>query len=266
MKEKILFVGCGKMGSVLLGGFLKKLQSENQVVVVKPNILVPINNIDTNISVISNIRDLSPSFKPDIIIFAVKPQIIDNVIFDYIKFEESIFISIIAGKKIDFFSKKLGKDSKIIRTMPNLPSLIGHGITALYGNLNISNKEKTLVNDLFKTVGEIVNLESEDEIDSVTSISGSGPAYVFHFAESLINSGMELGLSEEVSKKLALKTMLGSCLMMEQSLFNPTELKDQVTSKKGTTEAALNSLYENNFEKIVKNATKSAFKRSKELS
>lgn len=265
IKENILFVGCGKMGSAILGGLLKKIESVKQIVVVKSNPNKKIDNQPDELKVIGNINQLSSSFKPDIIIFAVKPQIIADVIGDYKKFTDAIFVSVIAGKKIDFFQEKLGINSKIIRTMPNLPCLINQGITTIFASNNINQTDKNLIEQIFKTVGDVIGLEKEEQINSSTAISGSGPAYVFHFAESLINSAIELGFDKETAKKLALKTMLGSCLMMNDSKKSPTELKEQVTSKKGTTEAALNKLYQDNFADIIKNATQSASKRAKEL-
>lgn len=271
IKNNILLVGCGKMGGAMLSGFLPKLESADQVIVSEHSEQVRYD-IEEKLGVIAvgNLADCE--FDDDIkiaaVILALKPQIIEQALPDILAKcnKDTVFISVIAGKTISFFQKYLGVDAKIIRTMPNLPALIGQGVTVACSNDNISNEDEALATSLLQSVGECHFIDDESKLDAVTAISGSGPAYVFHFVESMIKAGVELGLSEGLATALATKTLSGCAALIEQSEKNVTALKEQVISPNGTTFAGLNVLSADDaLEKLIKNTTKAACDRSKEL-
>lgn len=247
--NKILLIGAGKMGGALLNAW----QHSNIEVVV----------VDKKNSTLDAI-----DFVPETIILAVKPQAMDELLVSLTnKFGNApLYISIAAGKTISYFEKNLGDDAKVIRTMPNTPALIGKGITALYANKNVSELQKQIADKLFLQVGEIVWLEDENLINAVTAISGSGPAYIFLLLESIISAGVKNGLPEDVCKQLSISTLIGSAELAKLSPKTLGELRNNVTSKGGTTEAALNILMKDDVLKsLFASAIDSAINRAKEL-
>jgi pyrroline-5-carboxylate reductase len=263
INDNILLIGSGKMGGALLGGLISKVASAKQIFVVDPNAEIA---KQYGVNTVSDIDAVPQSFKPDAIIFAVKPQIIESLLPKFIGFDDALFISIAAGKTIEFFEKHLGKDKAIVRSMPNLPALVGQGVTVLFANDNVSENHKKRANDLFKSVGETFWIDDESLLDAVTAISGSGPAYVFYFMESLIKAGIKLGLSEELATMLANSTVRGSAELAHESEKTVRELKEQVISPNGTTEAGLKVLAApDGLEKLVEKTAVAACERSKQL-
>ena len=248
--SKVLLVGVGKMGGALLNAWQK--------------FGVDAIAVDKNKFTLDDVN-----FIPQIIVLAVKPQAMEELLPTVAnKFGDTpIYISIAAGKTIYYFEKHLGAQAKIIRTMPNTPALIGKGITALVANKNVSHEEKQIAEKLFKAVGEIIWLEDEKLINAVTAISGSGPAYIFLILESLIEAGVKQGLSADIAKKLAITTLIGSAELTLVSSESLVELRQNVTSKAGTTEAALNVLMQNDaLKNLFADAIDAAVKIATELS
>lgn len=265
MDKRILFVGCGKMGGALLGGLLKNNYNKNNILIIEPNTNAA---KEFGVDVVTD-ASMAAYFKAEIVIFAVKPQIIESVLADFKKdnYKDSIFVSIAAGKTIEFFENNLSSSNKIIRAMPNLPALAGQGVTVFKRNDNIKRGDESLIGDIFKTVGDVYWIDDENMLDAVTAISGSGPAYVFHFMECLIKSGANLGLPTDLAKMLACSTVVGSAILAIESEKTVTELKNQVVSPGGTTEAGLKVLEKDGeFGEIIDNTAKAACQRSKELS
>jgi len=266
--QKILFVGCGKMGGALLSGIIKASLKTSNILVIDPN-MAPASK-ELNVQSISKFEQKTiEEFAPNIIFLAVKPQIIEKILPLYKPFVmTSLFISIIAGKTTEFFEKHLGENVAIVRTMPNLPILIGEGVSGIFANNNVSSEQKKASNSFFAFDKNIALwVENEADLNAVTAISGSGPAYLFHFIECLTEAGIKLGLSKEISEKLAANTVSGSASLAVQSDKSASELRENVTSPNGTTQAALNELMgSKELQKVVNKATKAAFDRSKELS
>lgn len=256
---KILLIGCGKMGSAILGGWLSSGISLSQITIIDPVYKGEIEGYDT-------LADLPENYAPDYVLLAVKPQNLDEVAPQLARFSKATMISIVAGKKIAYFKKYL-PNFVVIRTMPNLPALIGKGITAAVASEELGKEEKERVERLLKPCGKLVWLDNEELIDSVTAISGSGPAYVFLFADSMVEAAVELGLDAETAKALVFETIKGSIDLAEISGDNLATLKQNVTSKGGTTEAALAVLEDKDILRtLVKQAIKQAKKRALELS
>ncbi len=215
----------------------------------------------------SRLDDLAGDIKPDVILFAVKPQNLSEVLPEYKKRfgAKPLYISIAAGKNIGFFEDYLGGDAAIIRAMPNTPAFVGKAMTALCANNNVKEAQKNLAAALFTSFGKVVWV-AENDMDAVTAVSGSGPAYLFLFLEAFTKAAINSGLNEETAKILVSETVHGAVHLAEKSGKPLPELRANVTSKGGTTEAALSILMENNsLEELLDKAVKAAVNRSKTL-
>ena len=170
------------------------------------------------------------------------------------------------GLTTSLLKKFLGEKAKVVRAMPNTPSAIGKGVSVIFAGADISNSDKEVCKELLETVGSCEWIASEESIDAVTALSGSGPAYVFYLSEAMAEAGVELGLSHELSDRLARLTIDGSGSLLTHKNIPAVDLRENVTSKGGTTEAALKVLGENNvFKKLIRNAIRKAQERSIEL-
>lgn len=207
--------------------------------------------------------------KFDVLIVAVKPQIADTVLPEFAAIAtKSVVVSVMAGKSVDAISKVFGGGAmKLVRAMPNLPAAIGKGATGLFANDEVSSRERSTVETLMATAGETVWVEKETDIDLVTAISGSGPAYFFLLTEALAEAGEDIGLSAEAAVKLAHATLSGAGALMDTDGRSAGQLRKAVTSPGGTTEAAIN-VFESDHElrKVVKKAVAAAARRAGELS
>jgi len=258
----IVLIGCGKMGSALLGGWLNQGLEADDITVVEPN---PSKWL---VSQKINLNKFIPK-KPSIVIIAVKPQLMSKAVPNLrtLGNSDTLFISIAAGTSISYFEKTLGNKTPIIRAMPNTPAAIGKGITAIVGNKFAGSHYMEQADFLLSAVGKTVWLESENLIDTVTAVSGSGPAYVFHLIEALAAAGAANGLSPELSMVLAKATVVGAGHLAEASEESPENLRINVTSPGGTTKAALEILMDNKngFFGLLERAVFAASQRSKEL-
>lgn len=268
IKTHIILVGCGKMGSALLEGWLKNGCSPELLTVIEPESYKEITE-RYQVRAVASYAEVKNQLPNHTVIFAVKPQILSDILPDYaVSPKIDGYITIAAGKTIAFYESLLNgsKAVGLIRAMPNLPATIGCGMTGLCSNAHANASQRQLAAQLFAAVGESIWVEEENLLDAVTAISGSGPAYVFHFIEALSVAGKELGLDETTSMKLALATVHGGANLAWQSSAHVTELKKAVTSPKGTTEAALSILEgKEGLVELIKKTTKAAAKRAKEL-
>ena len=261
-KQEIVIVGCGKMGSALLKGWLAEGLDPNEITIIDPN------PSDWLIKQTVRLNKTLP-INPSIVLIAVKPQMMPDVVPKLNKLGNSktLFISIAAGTSISYFQRILGNQTPIVRAMPNTPASIGKGITAIIANAYVSDIELKATEKLLSSVGEIVSLDSEEQMDAVTAVSGSGPAYVFHLIEALADAGQANGLNAELSMTLAKATVAGAGLLAEKSNEDPTNLRINVTSPGGTTAAALKILMDQDtgFNSLLLKAVEAASNRSKEL-
>jgi len=219
-----------------------------------------------------NITDISSVItNAQVVILAVKPQDMHAALAwgrsNYSK-NDKLFISIAAGLTTKFFTDNLknhlNPKPRIVRAMPNMPALIGRGITAICAGRYATSSDLVLARSILNTIGETI-VVSESMIDTVTAVSGSGPAYVFLFVEQWINAAMKLGFNQLEAKQLVYKTLLGSAHLLEQSPFDASELRVKVTSKGGTTQAALDVFSKGKFDQLIYKALLAAKKRAKEL-
>ena len=267
MDTKILLVGCGKMGGALLGGWLDQGIEGASVHAIEPFQDHAGPFINQGVSFHNSLDELASDFEPDFVLFAIKPQMADDVVPAYAQFAGSAtFISIAAGKTIAYFENNLGSEAAIIRTMPNTPAAVRRGITIACGNAKVSEAAQATCLELLKAFGEASWVDDEGLIDAVTAVSGSGPAYVFLLAETMAQAGIEAGLSPVIATQLAVHTVAGSGELLVQSDEDAAKLRKNVSSPGGTTEAALSVLMgENGIQELMSRAVAKAVERSKEL-
>ena len=266
--SKVLLIGCGHMGTALVKSWVN-LNSYSFTVVDPFNFKKLKNKFNNKKIEILNKAPIQKEIKKfDIIIFAVKPQIADRVLFEYKDFKfkkNSIISSIIAGKKIIFFKKRLKYANQFVRIMPNMPALIRNGISCLVSTNNLSIKNKKTITQLFMKVGKTVWFKNESQIDKATAVSGSGPGYVFALINSFEKAAQKLGFSKKQSRELVLTTFLGSIYLMQETKKEPDELEKSIAVKGGTTEAGIKNLKNNYIDKIIYKTYMSAYKRAKIL-
>ena len=265
--NKILLVGCGHMGSALLNSWHKN-KSYNISVIDPKNYKNLKKKYYNNVSIYKAFKEIKIIHEFNTIVFAIKPQVAKEVIsqFNYLSSKKILFVSIVAGKKIDFINKYLNCSHQIIRAMPNMPALVLKGMTCLISNNMTTEKNKKIVESLFQCVGKTIWLKKESDIDKVTAISGSGPAYYFLFIEHLISESIKLGLKPKVAKELIYQTALGSIDLLTNNTKSAHELRKNIAVKGGTTEAAINVFEKNSkFRKIIGQSIRAAYNRSRKL-
>lgn len=266
---RLLLVGCGKMGSALARGWLAAGARAANIVAVEPAPDAAAAFAEGPRPVfVGSVGETSPEFGPDVILFAIKPQVMGSVVPAYRQFAGSgaVFLSIAAGTPIRFFEATLGRNAPIVRSMPNTPAAVGRGVTAAICNAHVPPGGRALCEALLRAVGEVVWVADEADIDAVTAVSGSGPAYVFHLVEAMTDAGIAEGLSPEAAGALARATVAGAGELLHRSPEDAAVLRRNVTSPGGTTEAALKILMaEDGLGALMRRAIAAAAHRSREL-
>ena len=266
-KTVIGFIGAGNMAYALIKGLLNNGFDANQINISDPNEELLLNR-ESELKVTTYSDNTSLLSNSDIIFFAVKPQVLSSVCLELkgVVKSKHLFVSIVAGIRSSDINRWLGGNFALIRTMPNTPALFQSGVTGLFANEVVDNEQKTLVDSILSSVGECFWVNEEKLIDAITAISGSGPAYFFLLMESMKQAGMALGLDEETANSLSIQTAYGASLMANKTGKDSRTLRTEVTSPNGTTQSAIESFQDQNFEGIVANATRAAYDRARELS
>ncbi|MFD0860286.1 pyrroline-5-carboxylate reductase [Roseovarius aquimarinus] len=261
-EKGLVLLGCGKMGGAMLEGWLDRGLPPSSVWVIDPKPSDWLQSTGVTIN-----GDLPEA--PGIVLIAVKPQMMGDALpaLKDMGNGTTLFISVAAGTPISAFEEALGAHSPIIRAMPNTPAAVGRGITSIIGNAHASSGQLDLAETLLKAVGQVVRLENEDQMDAVTGVSGSGPAYVFHMIECMAKAGEAEGLSPELAMQLAQATVAGAGALAEEAKESPRELRVNVTSPNGTTQAGLEVLMdeENGLPALMRRTVGAAANRSREL-
>lgn len=263
----IALIGCGKMGSALLRGWIGA-NLINDTHVFDPNGIPEEFLHKETVSYVQKISDI-PFNDCDITILAVKPQTMKDVCGDILSCLPSSHpvLSIAAGTSLSQFAYHLSVTTPVIRTMPNTPAAIGKGMVALCANAQVSDKQKDTATTLMQAIGETIWLEKEDMMDAITAISGSGPAYLFYMIEALQKGAIQLGFDNQTAELLARQTIIGAAALADHEHKTPAStLRQNVTSPGGTTEAALKVLMDGRFQEIINEAVQAAETRGKELS
>ena len=265
----VAIVGVGNMGSGLARGMLAQGWNPGDIFLVDNSNekITLLQKEFPNCNVIS--IDDAQLEKAQAFILAVKPIDLQNTceqLKQYSLHENTVFISIAAGVKIESLQKWLPPSAIVYRCMPNTPAAIGLGITGIYTPNNAHQANNNLVDKLLSGSGKTIWVSSETMLDAVTALSGSGPAYLFYFMECLQSAGQNLGLSEQESYQLTLQTVFGAASLAQSTSSNFSDLREAVTSKGGTTEQALQHFMQAEFSRIVNDAIKAAAVRAKEIS
>lgn len=262
---KITFLGGGNMAIALVGGLMQRGFAPHDLSVIE--ILPEARERLTAQFAINVFGEASiEALACDVLVLAVKPQQMRTALASLPTGDNKpLIVSIAAGLLVDDLARWMGGYRRIVRAMPNTPALIGAGMTGLYADPSVSTEDKNRAEAILGAVGETVWVNSEDLIDSVTAISGSGPAYVFLFLEAMQEAARELGLSPETARSLAIQTVIGSAQLAEQSSDPVSVLRERVTSKGGTTEAALKKKAEMGVKEGLIAGMHAAAERSREL-
>jgi pyrroline-5-carboxylate reductase len=263
----ITFIGAGNMASSIIGGLVAQGFDANCITASDPfaeslkrlTEIVPVKTTQNNDEAIAN---------ADIVVLAVKPQVMEQVtksIAPAIQTQQPLIISIAAGIEISSLDKWLGGNCALVRCMPNTPALVQTGATALYANAQVNNEQRQQADTILSAVGLALWVDNESQLDAVTALSGSGPAYFFLVMEAMQEAGEELGLSAETARQLTLQTALGASKMAVCSDVDAAELRHRVTSPGGTTEQAVHKLEEGGLRALFNRALNAAKVRSEEL-
>ncbi|MEQ8286644.1 pyrroline-5-carboxylate reductase [Thalassospira sp.] len=269
MNTRLLLVGCGKMGSAMLEGWLAQGLEAGNVYIVEQAETAEKLQTSYGINGVADIKDVPQDFIPQVVLFAVKPQVLPDVIANYKSLvrAETVFLSVAAGKTINFFASNLGEMARIVRAMPNTPAAVSRGMTVMCPTDNVSIAQRDMCETLLKTVGLVSWVEDENLMDAVTALSGSGPAYIFHLVEAMAQAGETAGLPADQAMLLARQTVVGAGFLLDASEDTAATLRQNVTSPGGTTAAALDVLMDqkSGLPELMTRAVEAARKRSVEL-
>ena len=264
LNQNICFIGGGNMAQALIGGLVSRGLPTTRITVSDPVEQVRHILEDKNIQTTTNNVDAIKH--ADVVVLAVKPQVLATVL-QPLKglLSNKLVISIVAGAEIQTISDLIGGSERIVRVMPNTPALVQTGAHGLYATAAVNTRDRELSSQILAATGLTIWVENESQIDAVTAVSGSGPAYFFYLMESMILAGKSLGLDEKVATALTLQTALGAAQMAITSSNSPAELRKNVTSPNGTTQAALDVFDHAQISQHIQSALAAAQQRSQEL-
>lgn len=258
------FVGAGNMAGSLIRGMIGKGTPPANIAIADLD-STKIDQLVSELGVIGSSNEAIAA-SADVIVLAVKPQVMADVCKALaLNGRDALVISVAAGITLSHLQSWLGADTAIVRCMPNTPALVGQGATGLFANSNTSDEQKQIAEEMLNAVGISAWVNSEADIDAVTALSGSGPAYYFLFMEAMQEAAQELGLDEQLVSKFAIQTALGAAVLANESDDDVAELRRKVTSPGGTTERALQNFESGGLRELVKQSLKAARDRSEEL-
>jgi pyrroline-5-carboxylate reductase len=268
-KVRLAFIGGGNMASAILGGLIRQGLAQSQVVVIEPFAETAAKlQTEFGVEVHAAAADSAACAvlsDADLVVWAVKPQVFKEAALPVAAFtQKALHLSVAAGIRSDSIAHWLQTD-RVVRSMPNTPALVGQGITGLFSRSGVSATDKQLVEQVLQSTGEWLWVNQESDLDVVTALSGSGPAYVFYFLEAMTEAGVQMGLSQDQAYHLAKATFGGATHLARQSTDSPEVLRQRVTSKGGTTYAALTSMSEDHVKEAFVKAMLAAQKRAAEL-
>ncbi len=260
-RRGLVMLGCGKMGSAMLEGWLNSGLNASAVHVIDPN---PSDWLQgTGVRINSDLPEA-----PAVLMIAVKPQMMEDALPQVAGFGGggTLILSVAAGTPIQAYERAFGAGTRVVRSMPNTPAAVGKGITAIVGNSDALPEDLDLAEAMLSAIGKVVRLTTEAQIDAVTGISGSGPAYIFYMIDTLAAAARAEGLPEDMAMQLAKATVAGAGALAEQSDESPEQLRINVTSPNGTTQAGLEVLMgENGLAPLMRRTVAAATHRSREL-
>lgn len=259
------FIGAGNMAASLMGGLVARGYAPAQLCASDPN-ADALHALAQQLGIRACASNAEVAQSADVLVLAIKPQVMQTVLTTLAVPAHSLIISIAAGISMASIEQWLGGQPAVVRCMPNTPALVQQGASGLIANTRVSPAQREQAEAILKAVGTALWLENEAQIDAVTAVSGSGPAYFFLLMEAMITAGEKLGLSTDTARALTLQTALGAAQMASTSEFDPAELRRRVTSPNGTTEKAIAYFEQKHLRDIVDGALQAASTRSQELS
>jgi len=262
----IVLIGAGNMGGAMLSGWLKKGVPDASVTVIDPSPSAVMQKMIADAGA-RHFTERPEGLTADILFLAVKPQYMDTVLppLKSAVGPGTVVVSVAAGKTLAYLQGQLG-DGAMVRAMPNTPAMIGRGVTGAYANPKVTDAQREAVQSLLKVSGPVEWVGSEADIDAVTAVSGSGPAYVFYLVECMAEAGRKAGLPADLAMRLARETVSGAGELLHQSSDEASKLRQNVTSPNGTTAAALSVLMaEDGMQPLFDKAIAAARKRAEEL-
>ncbi|MBY0428880.1 MAG: pyrroline-5-carboxylate reductase [Alphaproteobacteria bacterium] len=266
MIKNLVLVGCGHMGFAMLQPWVLKHAAEN-IWVITPDAASLHGLQEKGVRHVAYPNTLPPDVKPDVIMFAVKPQILEDVIAEYTPYKESLFLSVAAGKKISVYESRLGAHARIVRVMPNLPAKVGEAATLLVANSQVTMVDIQHTEKLLGMLGTTSWLKDESLMDVATALSGCGPAYFYLLSDILGELGHDMGLPKDLASALAKQTMIGSAALWKQEQSPAHTMHQNIAVKGGLTEAALHELTQHDALKtLMRQALLAASERGKKLS
>ena len=262
--DMIAFIGGGNMASAIIGGLVKSGRAADSIVVVDPG-AAQRDKLRAEFGV-RTLAAADASLAPSAtVVWAVKPQLFKEAAVPCAAFvADALQLSVMAGIRSDAIVRATGA-ARVVRTMPNTPALVGQGMTGLFARDAVSAADRAGVEAVLAPTGRLLWVAREDDLDAVTALSGSGPAYVFYFVEAMMEAAVQMGLSAEQGKTLALATFAGATSLAQASPDTPAVLRERVTSKGGTTYAALTSLETSGVKALFIKALQAAQQRAREL-
>ena len=266
--KKISFIGGGNMAQALISGLVSCGFKPSLITVADPSSEAREQLAAKGLNTVDPTADAKAAvIDADIVVLAVKPQVMKAVVSSFADIlDKQLVISVAAGLSTELLSDMLGGYDNIVRAMPNTPAMIQMGATGLYGTDNISAEQKQLATAVMEASGLVMWVDNEEHMHAVTAVSGSAPAYMFYFIESMVDGAVALGLDKEQASALAMQTMLGAAKMAMNSEDAPAELRRKVTSPNGTTQAAVESMQANDIGGQIVEAMQACYDRSQALS
>ncbi|HET8871886.1 MAG TPA: pyrroline-5-carboxylate reductase [Aquabacterium sp.] len=260
----IAFIGGGNMATAIIGGLLRQGRSPGSILVVDP-VAEQRQRLTESLGVQTAAGPEAALREAQTVVWAVKPQQFKEAAQTYASLtDQALHYSVMAGLRTDDMARLLGTP-RIVRAMPNTPALVGQGMTGLYARQEVSPDERAIVEGMVESTGQFLWVNHEADLDAVTALSGSGPAYVFYFIEGMIQAAQDMGLTAEQGRQLALATFGGATTLATQSTESPAVLRERVTSKGGTTYAALTTMESAGVKAAFISAMRAAQKRAQEL-
>ncbi|MDH3325287.1 MAG: pyrroline-5-carboxylate reductase [Gammaproteobacteria bacterium] len=267
--KKIGFIGAGNMATALIGGLI----SDDDI--LPGNIIVSdindqhLNDMESKFGIRSSGDNIKCVEYADVVVICVKPQMMNQIckeIAETVSLKQSLIISVAAGITTENFGNWLGGKTSVVRAMPNTPALIKTGAAGLFANENVSLAQKEIAENILRAVGVVLWVDKEKDMDHVTALSGSGPAYFFRMMEAMENAAIELGLEKETAHILTLQTALGAAKLAIESSDSISELRKKVTSPGGTTAKGLSTMQEEGVDGMFQKTLQAASNRAEELS
>ncbi len=265
-KKRIAVIGVGNMGGALLKGMMRRSWARPENFIVSDSDTAKLEAFSKELKVRTTEDNRKATKDADIILLAVKPQILDQVMKEIggSLSDKQMLLSVAAGVKTEHISSFVKKEISVIRAMPNICALIGESATAISEGKHASKEDMKLAREILESVGTVVEVQ-EYLMDAVTGLSGTGPMYVFLIVEGLSDAGVKVGLSRDIANALSVQTLLGAAKMIKETNWHPAKLKDLVTSPGGTAISALHSLEKSGLKAMLIDAVETATKRSQEL-